>query len=193
MEGWRYIIHAPIIRSAILVSYIQALMGVPFALLLPIFARDVLRIGPDGQGFLLTAMGVGALGTAFAIASVADRLPKGWMLVGGILTYGLGLTAFAFSLIFPVSLAAMIVIGCSGVTAGALVQTVVQAHSPPELRGRILGVFQQSQIMTTVGGLLAGWMASLIGAQETVAIMGVGLILSAVAIMVAMPTIRSIR
>jgi MFS family permease len=193
LEGWRYIRTAPIIRSAIVVSYIQALMGVPFTTMLPIFARDVLGTGADGQGLLLTAMGFGALGTAFAIAAIADDLPKGWLLVGGILTYGIGLTVFSHSTSFPLSLAAMVILGSSGVTAGALVQTIIQAHSPPELRGRILGVFQQAQLMTAVGGLLTGFVATALGAQQTVAIMGLFLVACAVVIFASMPAIRTIR
>ncbi|HZT06463.1 MAG TPA: MFS transporter [Chloroflexota bacterium] len=193
LEGWRYIIRDPIIRSGMMISYVQALMGVPFATLLPVFARDILMVGPEGQGLLLTTMGFGALGTAFLIAAVGDRLPKGWMLVGGIMTYGVGLLVFSQSLVFGLSLAAMVVVGSSGVTAGALVQTVLQAHSPPPLRGRIMGVFQQAQIMSTVGGLLTGSFATLFGAQRTVEGMGVALAACSALIFLTMPSIRDIR
>jgi MFS family permease len=193
LEGWRYVWRTPIIRSAVAVSYLTALMGLPFATLLPVFARDVLQVGAQGQGILLTASGVGALTSAFVLASIGDRLPKGLLIFGGFLVYGLGLVVFSQSHWFVLSLVVMVIIGLCAVTSGALVQTVVQAHSPPELRGRILGVYLQSQVMITIGGLMAGSGASLWGAQTTVELMGAAMVAVAIAVFFAMPMLRTVR
>jgi hypothetical protein len=87
----------------------------------------------------------------------------------------------------------MLWIGVCNVYSGALVQTVVQAKSPPELRGRVIGAFQTGQVMFQLGGFLAGWSASLLGAQETVGLMGIGLVGCAIAVLTFMPTVRTIR
>src|SRR5579871_812849 len=193
IQGWRYIRHDPIIRSGMIASMLPAFMGQPFTILLPVFATDVLHVGPEGQGFLLTCMGIGALCSAFLIASVGDRLPKGKLMTVGMSVYGLAMLGFAHSLWFPLSLALMVLVGLCNVMTNALVQTVVQAHSPPELRGRIMGVFQQNQVLINVGALLAGAFASRWGAQTAVEIMGISLVSSAAAVFVAVPTIRTIR
>jgi MFS family permease len=193
LEGWRYVRRDPVIRAGIVVSYVPQLLAFPFATLLPIFARDVLGTGADGQGLLLAAMGLGAVGSAVLIASFGDRLPKGYLMVGALAVYALALLAFSRSIWFPLSLALMIAIGICNVYSGALVQTVVQAKAPPELRGRIIGVFQQGQVMFQLGGFLTGWTASLLGAQETVALMGATLLVSAAGIFIGIPTVRRIK
>jgi MFS family permease len=193
IQGWRFVLHNPIIRAGIIASMLPALMGQPFTVLLPVFASDVLDVGPQGQGLLLTCMGVGAVCSAFLIASVGDKLPKGKLMTAGMTTYGLAMLVFARSAWFPLSLAIMVAIGLCNVMTNALVQTVVQAHSPPELRGRVMGVYQQNQLLINVGALLAGVFASLWGAQVSVEIMGASLVTAAVAAFIAIPTIRAIR
>ena len=193
IQGWRYILGNPTIRSGMIASMIPALLGQPFAVLLPVFARDVLEVGPEGQGFLLTFMGIGAVISAVLVASVGDRLPKGKLMTAGMTWYGLALIVFSHSLWFPLSLAMMLTIGLCNVATNALVQTVVQAHSPPELRGRIMGAFQQNQLLSNLGALLAGLIASTWGAQAAVEIMGISLVSSAVAVFAAVPTVRALR
>src|SRR5205085_4834594 len=149
--------------------------------------------GAEGQGFLLAGMGVGALASAAMVASVGDRLPKGPMMIAGVAAFGAGLVAFSHSNWFAASLVLMVFIGIFNVYSGALVQTVVQAKSPPELRGRIIGVFQQGQVMFQLGGFLAGWGAWAIGAQQTVDVMGLALVGCATLIFLIIPTVRTIR
>jgi MFS family permease len=193
LEGWRYVVKEPVIRTGMVVQFSSQLLGYPFVVLLPIFARDVLDTGADGQGVLLTAMGIGALASAVLVASIGDRLPKGYLMIAGLSLFGGGLIAFASSSSFPLSWGLMLWIGVCNVYSGALVQTVVQAKSPPELRGRVIGAFQTGQVMFQLGGFLAGWSASLLGAQETVGLMGIGLVGCAIAVLTFMPTVRTIR
>jgi predicted MFS family arabinose efflux permease len=67
---------------------VAALFMIPFSTLLPVFARDLLRVGARGQGLLLTAMGVGALCSSVLIASVGDRMPRGMLMLGGVTLTG---------------------------------------------------------------------------------------------------------
>ncbi|MEA2642793.1 MAG: hypothetical protein QOF51_4187 [Chloroflexota bacterium] len=193
IQGWRYILHDPIIRSGMIVAMIPAFMGMPFTALLPVFARDVLAVGSQGQGLLLTFMGIGALSSAILIATVGDRLPKGKLMTAGMTLYGAAMIVFSHSFWFPLSLSMMFITGLCNVTSNALVQTVVQAHSPPELRGRIMGVFQQNQLLINLGALLAGSFATWWGAQVAVEIMGIGLVTTSIAAFFAFPTIRTLR
>jgi hypothetical protein len=193
LEGWRYVAGHPTIRTVMLASGLAQLLGMSFTTLLPVFARDVLDVGAPGQGFLLTAQGIGALGSAFMIATLGDTMPKGKLVIAGITLYGVFELLFSQSLWFPLSIALMMLLGVFHISANALVQTIVQGHSAAPMRGRVMAVWQQNQIVNVVGGLAAGAAASTWGAPITVALMGVACSLSAVAIFAAIPQVRTIR
>jgi predicted MFS family arabinose efflux permease len=166
---------------------------IPFTTLLPVFARDLLGIGATGQGLLLTAMGVGALCSAVLMASLGDRLPRGIFMLGGVTLYGISVIAFAASPWFEVSLVLMAIVGISHVSSHGLVQTVIQTYSPSELRGRTMAVFQMSHVVLTLGSMLIGVLAALVGARWAVALMGAAGALAIVAIHIALPRARFIR
>lgn len=193
VDGWRFSWTNETVRAGLLITMSAALFIIPFTTLLPVFARDVLGVGATGQGLLLTAMGVGALCSAVFVASVGDQLPRGVFMLGGVALYGLSVVAFAASPWFSLSVALMLVVGLFHVSSHALVQTVIQTYSPPELRGRTMGVFQQSHVILMVGSMLLGGLGSAWGAQWAVASMGVAGALAGVAIFLALPVARQIR
>ena len=90
VEGWKFSWRNLEVRTALLVVMFASLFIAPFTTLLPVFARDILDVGASGQGFLLTAMGIGALGTALIIATFGDRMPRGLFTLGGVVLYGAG-------------------------------------------------------------------------------------------------------
>ncbi|MPZ15834.1 MAG: MFS transporter [Chloroflexi bacterium] len=193
IEGWQYILHHETVRVAILVAMVAALLAMPFSTLLPVFARDILGAGATGQGLLLTGMGIGALVSAVLIASIGDRLPRGTLMFGAAFIYGMALTAFAASGSFALSIALMVVAGLGNVGCHALVRTVVQSYAPSEMQGRMMAMFQQNQVVLTVGSLIAGALASVVGAPWTVGVMGSICAVAAVAIFLAVPHARRIR
>jgi len=87
----------------------------------------------------------------------------------------------------------MVLVGVCHVSANALVQTIVQGHAAPAMRGRVMGAFQQLQVFMVLGGLMAGAAASVWGAPLTVAIMGITLVAGAITAFLAMPYLRAIR
>ena len=192
-EAWRFIVRNEAVRTAILVAMLVSFLGQPFSTLLPIFAKDILQIGPTGQGLLLTAMGIGAVSAAVLIASLSNTLPKGLLMVCGATLFGLSLIAFAYSPWFALSAALMVLLGLCNVSCHALVRTVVQTHSPQELQGRMMGFFQQTQVVYTLGSLMAGALASALGASTAVAIIGAACALSGATIFIAFPRARLIR
>jgi len=193
VEGWQFVLRNETVRTAMMVMMMVALLTWPFTTLLPIFARDILHAGSSGQGFLLGSMGIGALLSAVLIASLGDRLPKGILMVSGAFGYGALLVAFAVSQWFSVSLALMVAIGVTNVFCSALVQTVVQAHSPPEIRGRVMSVYQQRDVFNTAGSMMIGALAAAWGAPWAMALMSGACAAGAVAIFVAVPHARTIR
>jgi predicted MFS family arabinose efflux permease len=193
IEGWKFSWRNEAVRTGLLVVTFASLFIVPFTALLPVFARDVLGVGATGQGMLLTAMGVGALCSAFLIATLGDRLPRGMLMVGGVILYGLAIILFAASPWFKLSLVLMGIVGLCHISAHALVQTVIQSYSPSEFRGRMTAIFHMSQVVMTVGSMLLGALATLWGAPWAVASMGAAGSLAMIAIYVALPRARHIR
>jgi MFS family permease len=169
-----------------------SLFIVPFTTLLPVFARDILGVGANGQGLLLTAMGVGALGTAVIIASFGDRMPRGLFMLAGVALYGLSVVAFSASPWFQVSMALMVVVGFANVCSYALVQTVIQTYSPSEFRGRTMSVFHMSNVVMTLGSVLIGALATLAGTRAAVALMGTAGAFAMLGIHLALPRARHI-
>ncbi|HWO40442.1 MAG TPA: MFS transporter [Candidatus Eisenbacteria bacterium] len=191
--GWKFSWRNEAVRSSLLVVMFASLFVVPFTTLLPVFARDIWRVGASGQGLLLTAMGVGALCSAMLIAAAGDRLPRGLLMLGGVAVYGLMNVAFAASPWFALSLFLMTIVGLCHVHSHALVQTVIQSYSPAELRGRAIALFHMSQVVMTFGSMLFGALSSMIGARWTVAVMGALGTIAMAGIHVALPRTRAIR
>jgi predicted MFS family arabinose efflux permease len=181
------------IRSGLTVALVISFFGFSVNSLLPVFAKDVLQAGPAGQGLLLAAMGVGAVASAFLVVFSGDELPKGLLMLGGVAVYGLANVGFAASHWLVLSMALMLVVGVCNVAANTLNQTVLQAASAPEMRGRVMGIYQQQQILIALGGLVAGALASVWGAQSTVACFGMACTLGAIIVFAAVPHVRSLR
>jgi MFS family permease len=193
VEGWKFSWRNETVRTALAIAMLAALFIVPFTTLLPVFARDILRVGASGQGLLLTAMGVGALGSAVMIAGFGDRLARGKIMLGGVAIYGIGTALFALSPWFHLSMFLMIIIGYANVCSHALVQTVLQTYSPPEFRGRTIALFHMSQVVMTVGSMLIGSLAAVSGAQWAVVWMGSMGALAMLAIHLLLPRAWHIR
>ena len=193
IEGWKFSWNNESVRTGLLVVMLASLLIAPFTTLLPIFARDILNVGATGQGLLLTAMGVGALGSAFIIACFGDRMPRGLFMLGGVALYGLSVVAFSASPWFQLSMALMVIVGFANVCSHALVQTVIQSYSPSEFRGRMMSIFHMSNVVLTVGSIIIGAVAALWGARWAVALMGAAGALSMFAIHLALPRARHIR
>ena len=193
VAGWQYMLQHPTIRTVMLLSLLAQFFGMSFTTLLPVFARDVLDVGAAGQGLLLTGQGVGALGSALLLASFGDKLPKGKLMVAGMTLYGLLELAFSQSPWLVVSVVLMTALGVCHLSANALVQSVVQMHAAPEMRGRVMAAFQQKELSLVLGGLMAGAAGAALGAPLTVALMGAACVLCVLTIVVTMPHIRDVR
>ncbi len=193
IEGWKFSWHNEVVRTGILVVIIASLFMIPFSTLLPVFARDLLQVGAQGQGLLLTSMGIGALCSSFLIASIGDRMPRGLLMVGGVAFYGVLVVMFSASPWFPLSMALMALIGLCHVSSHALVQTIIQTYSPREFRGRTMAIFHMTHVVLLLGGMLVGALSALFGAPWAAASMSIVGTLFMVVIYVAAPRAREIR
>jgi len=193
IEGWRFSWRNFEVRIGMIVVSISMFLLIPFTTLLPVFARDILHAGAKGQGLLLTSMGIGALFSSVVVASAGDRLPRGIVIIGGVAIYGVLVAIFAASTWFPLSMLMMLLIGFCHVTSHALIQIVIQAYSPPEMRGRTMAIFHMTQVILVLGAMFVGALAELFGARwaaTSMSLLGTALM---VAIYVTIPRARQIR
>ena len=193
VEGWKFSWRNQTVRAGILCTTVVCSLMFPFTTLLPVFARDLLEVGAQGQGILLAAMGVGALLSAATIALAGHRMERGRVMIDSSIVYGLALVGFAVSSSYPLSIVAMAIAGLCHVHANALVHTVVQSYSPPAYRGRTMALFNMSQMLSTAGSIVIGLLAVVLGTRGAVAAMGVAGVLGIVVLVWRMPEARRIQ
>jgi MFS family permease len=180
-EGWQYATSSAPIRSMIGLVGLVCLLGVPYGVLLPLYAGSILGGGPHTLGFLMTASGSGALLGAFFLAT--RRGPEGLYRVIPIaaMAFGAGLIGFALSRLLWLSLGFMVLAGFGLMVQFASSNTLLQTVVDDNKRGRVLSFFLMAYFGTTpLGSLVAGSLAARYGAPVTLAIGGACCIAGAV-------------
>jgi len=190
VAGGRYIWGNRPVRTVMLIVLIPALLGQPYTSLLPIFAKDVLDVGSTGQGFLLSALGIGALGGAVTVATLGTTNRQGQFILGGATVFGLAMLGFALSPWFSLSALMMGVVGLCDTTYGTQANTIIQLYTESSMRGRVMGVYFLNRGLVPLGSLLAGALASLFGAPLTVALMGISCASVALLVAFTAPEVR---
>ena len=174
--GLRYAMRSPILPLVLITEAILSIFGHNSALI-TIFARDVLHVGPDGLGLLLSAIGGGAIvGTVFLIG-IGEVRRKGAIMIGAGLLYGLTLLAFSVSSSYALSLALLFIVGLADSFWGAMRNTIVQLAATDAFRGRVMslitftsrGLTNGSQIET--GAIVSAAGPPLAGAINAVVIL----------------------
>jgi MFS family permease len=167
-EGFRYAFGFPPIRAVILQVALVSFFGMPFSVLMPAFARDVLGGGANTLGFLMGASGVGALMGALYLASRQTVLGLGRVIIGATILFGAGLMAFAFSQILWLSLLLMLLSGIGMMVQMASNNTILQTIVDDDKRGRVMSFYSMAFMgMSPLGGLLAGAVAEQVGVTYT--------------------------
>lgn len=172
--GLSYTRHRPSLQIALLLQFTIALLVFPYAVLLPIFARDIFKTGPTGLGALNAAAGVGALLGAISLVILSRYLGRSMrLLITLCLVGGATCVAFALSTSQEVSLLLLIALGASAVMSMTVTNTTLQTMTPEHMRGRVLSIWILLAFgVAPLGNLVAGWVAQLIGASLTLAFAG---------------------
>lgn len=172
--GLSYTRRRPSLQIALLLQFTIALLVFPYAVLLPIFARDIFKTGPTGLGALNAAAGVGALLGAISLVILCRYLGRSMrLLITLCLVGGATCVAFALSTSQEVSLLLLIALGASAVMSMTVTNTTLQTMTPEHMRGRILSIWILLAFgVAPLGNLVAGWVAQLIGAALTLAFAG---------------------
>ncbi len=177
-EGFSYAFGFAPIRSVLLLLGLISLMGMPYTVLMPIFAEKILHGGPKTLGFLLGAAGVGAIVGSFYLASRRSALGLGKLIIVSSNIFGIGLIGFSLSRLFWLSLLMMAVTGFGMMVQMTSSNTVLQTIVDEDKRGRVMSFYTMAFMgMVPFGSLLAGRLAHTIGAPNTILIGGIACIL----------------
>lgn len=191
LEGWRYVFGFRPIRSLMLQLGWLCLVAMPFSVLMPVFADEILNGGPYTLGFLMTASGVGALAGALWLAARKSVVGLGRVILINTVVFGIGLIGFALSRWLPTSLLFMTIVGFGMMVQMASTNTVIQTIVDDEKRGRVMSFYTMAFLGTApFGSLLAGWLSTRIGAPHTVLLSGVLCIATAAWFARELPAIR---
>jgi MFS family permease len=190
-EGWKYASGFAPIRKVLLLLALVSLVGMPYTVLMPVFANEILHGGPNTLGLLMAASGVGALAGALLLAARKSVLGLGKFIPLMASAFGAGLIAFSFSRVLWLSLLLMIVTGLGFMVQMAASNTVLQTIVEEDKRGRVMSFYTMAFMGTApFGSLLAGSMADRIGAPYTLLIGGLGCIIGALWFATSLPALR---
>jgi MFS family permease len=193
-EGLHFVFRSPMIRSTMLLDFFATFFASATALL-PIFAQDILHVGPRGYGWLYAAPAVGASLGSLAMLRLVDVIhERGALLIWAVIGYGLATVVFGVSTWFWVSFACLAFSGAADAVSMVIRNLVRQLDTPDDLRGRMTGI----NMVFFMGGpqlgeLEAGLVANWIGARLSVVTGGVGCLIATAAIAAATPQLRRYR
>lgn len=191
MEGFRFVERTAPIRALLLLLGVVSLVGMPYVVLMPIFADQILHGGARGLGILMGATGVGALLGALTLAFREGVKGLGRWVAWCCAGFGASLVVFAISHTFWISVILLLPVGYTMMLQMACSNTLIQVMVPDALRGRVMAVYSMMFMgMAPIGALLGGALANRLGAPLTVAIGGLASIAGAGWFGLQLPKIR---
>ena len=190
-EGFQYAAGFAPIRYIILLVGLLSLLSMPYIVLMPVFARDILHGGSHTLGFLMGASGIGALAGALYLASRKSVIGLARLITISTCVFGCGLIAFSVSRYLPLSLCLMLVTGFGMILSMASCNTIVQTVVDENKRGRVMSFYAIAFVgMAPFGSLIGGSIAHNIGAPLTLTLCGVSSIVGAIFFYNRLPEIR---
>jgi MFS family permease len=191
MEGFRFVNQTAPIRALLLLLGVVSLVGMPYVVLMPIFADQILHGGARGLGLLMGATGVGALLGALTLAFREGVKGLGRWVAWCCAGFGASLMIFASSHSFWISVILLLPVGYSMMLQMACSNTLIQVMVPDALRGRVMAVYSMMFMgMAPIGALLGGALAERFGAPHTVALGGLASVAGACWFGLQLPKIR---
>ena len=191
VEGFRFVARTAPVRALLMLLGLVSLMGMPYAVLMPIFADRILGGGAGGLGLLMGASGVGALAGALSLAARRGLRGLGRWVALSSAGFGVALILFSQSRTFWLSALLLVPVGFAFMIQMASSNTLVQAMVPDHLLGRVMAVYSMVFMgMAPFGALLAGALANRVGAPTTLVIGGTVCIAGAVVFGLRLPALR---
>jgi MFS family permease len=193
LEGVRFVVHDFVFATLISLALFNAIFGLSYLNLLPIYADLYFGAGSAGFGLLNGAHGVGALIGILGIANLAPHIRRpGTTLLGLAAAMGLGLTVFSASTSLGVALAVLAGVGFCNTFYLIQVQTFLQANVPDHLLGRVMSIYSLCWNLLPLGGLLGGALAAAVSARFAVRLGG-ALVTANALVLLSSRRLRAIR
>jgi MFS family permease len=191
IEGFHFVARTAPVRALLVLLGVVSFAGMPYSVLMPVFAESVLHGGPRGLGLLMGAAGLGALAGALSLVRRSGVRGLGRWVAAASASFGAALIAFSLSRVFWLSALLLIPVGAAMMVEMASSNTLIQAMVPNELRGRVMAVYSMMFMgMAPFGALFAGWVAERVGAPRTVALGGVVCLAAASVFAQRLPVLR---
>jgi MFS family permease len=163
-EGLQYVWQAPVILSSVVAAYTFAVFIVTYQSFLPVFAKEILEVGPEGLGILMAAPGLGGIASLTFLASVGERWNRAMLLWFMTTTTPICLMLFCASPIFWLSVVLLAFVGAGQVSFRTISRVIIQIEAPRNLMGRVMSVFNLDQGMRSIGSIVLGASATFFGA-----------------------------
>lgn len=193
VDGLTYIRDNRTLLALMVMAFAPILFGMPYQMLLPIFAKDVFGVGSLGYGVLNTLAGAGALVGSLAIASLGDFRRKGMLLLVTALVFGLGLVLFASTSSYSLALFFLLFVGIGGTGCMTLNNTLVMTKTAHEVQGRVMSIYMMTWGLMPLGTLPAGALAEVVGVRWVVGVGGAILAFLVLGITLMSPTVRQLQ
>ena len=192
-QGVRFVRSRPVVLGAISLDLFAVLLGGATALL-PVYARDILHVGPVGLGFLRSAPAVGAFSMAFYLTHWPIRNRVGSKMFASVAVFGLATIVFGLSSWFFLSLGALFVLGASDMVSVNIRSSLIQLSTPDTMRGRVSSVSMLFiGASNELGEFESGTTAALLGTVPAVVVGGVGTLLVVGLWMKLFPPLRQVN
>lgn len=190
-EGFTYAWRFPPIRALLALVATVSLVAVPFSVLLPVIATDVLGGGPQTLGVLMAATGFGALAGALFLASRESVVGLGRVIIAAATLFGTSLMLLAFARTVGLALPLLAFAGFGMMAQMASSNTVLQTIVDDDKRGRVMSLYTMSFTgMAPIGSLLIGWVAQQVGAPAAIGIGGGLAVIAAIVFGRRLPVLR---
>lgn len=192
-ESFVYIHGQRSLAMLMMLLAVASLCAVPYATMMPAFARDVLHQGPEGLGYLMGSSGAGALAGAFLLARSGDRPRKGARLVNGFVLLYASLIVFCLLRSVILCAIALFFTGAAMVTAVSAVNNLLQKHVADEVRGRVMAMHATAFLgFAPIGSLIAGALAQSFGVPAALISLCAAALLFTLIVPLYMPEIKEL-
>ncbi len=176
-EGIKFVLTTPILYTTMFLDFLATFFGTA-TILMPVFAQDVLHVGPQGLGFLYSAPAIGGVLAGLLISYLHNKIEhQGKIIITGLIIYGLATIGFGLSKLYLLSILFLVLVGFGDMTSTIVRNTIRQIITPDYLRGRMASVMRIFfQGGPQLGDMEAGFLAKAIGGPATVMIGGIGVL-----------------
>lgn len=191
-EGFLIVRDNKVVLALMLMASTCEMFGFSFPVLVPVFARDVLKVGAVGNGMINAFRSGGGLVASLALASLGDFKHKGKLLLGAFLMFGVGLILYANTPVYALALLFIGIVGVSAAGHDAMSQILLQLNVEEEQRGRAMGMWQLSIGFGVIGSMTLGTLAELYGAPLAQSVFGGIMVLIVVLMYFSVPKLKEL-